>query len=116
MDMQQEAKSFLADYKELGVAFEFDKLDGTVHAVSRRGKDCIAKAAMNELASAYRLHVAVIKELEEAERQKRRPNKRLRSKILDVQDKIQAAVKLINEAGCGLEDLRVNLELANNVQ
>ncbi|MBQ7570095.1 MAG: hypothetical protein IJT22_04115, partial [Synergistaceae bacterium] len=95
MDMQQEAKSFLADYKELGVAFEFDKLDGTVHAVSRRGKDCIAKAAMNELASAYRLHVAVIKELEEAERQKRRPNKRLRSKILDVQDKIQAAVRLI---------------------
>ena len=113
MNLQEEAKQFLTDYNEMGVIFGFNKTNGIVHARSTRGQKQIAKAAMDELASAYRLHLAVIKELKErkeASRQLFKPdNKDLRGKILDAQDKIQEAVKLINEADFDFDDLCVSM-------
>lgn len=114
MNLQEEARQFLADYKKMGISFIFDKTNGKARAVEDNyGKHYIAKAAMDELASAYRLHLAVIKELEErkeASRQLFKPdNKNLRGKILDAQDKIQEAVKLINEADCDFDDLCVSM-------
>ena len=115
MNLQEEARQFLADYKKMGISFTFDKTNGKARAVEDNyGKHYIAKAAMDELASAYRLHLAVIKELEEleeAERQKRKPdNKDLRGKILDAQDKLQEAVQLINKTDCGLNGLCVSMK------
>ncbi len=113
MNLQEEARQFLADYEKLGVLFNFNKTEGTVVARSQCGLSHIVDAALKELASAYRLHLAVIKELEErkeASRQLFKPdNKDLRGKILDAQDKIQEAVKLINEADCDFDDLCVSM-------
>ena len=131
----------------MGVIFGFNKTDGIVHARSTRGQKQIAQAALKELARAYRLHLAVIKELEERKeasrqlfkpdnkdlrgknldaqdlaaikeleefkevfKQKLKPRKNLRGKILDAQDKIQEAVKLINEADFDFDDLCVSME------
>ena len=100
MNLQDEARQFLADYKKMGISFIFDKTNGKARAVEDNyGKHYIAKAAMDELASAYRLHLAVIKELEErkeASRQIFKPdNKDLRGKNLDAQD--LAAIKELEE-------------------
>ena len=119
MNLQEEARQFLEDYKKMGISFMFDKTNGKARAVEDNyGKHYIAKAAMDELASAYRLHLAVIKELEErkeASRQIFKPNnKNLRGKILDAQDKIQEAVKLINKTDCGLKGLCVSMKHAKD--
>ena len=113
MNLQEEARQFLADYEKLCVLFNFNNTEGTVVARSQCGLSHIVDAALKELASAYRLHLAVIKELEErkeASRQLFKPNnKNLRGKILDAQDKLQEAVKLINKADSKFDDLRVSM-------